>query len=138
MADSLSQTVDALKRALPGAAGVDALRTLPRYVVLGSPGVGKTTLLRNSGLKFQYSAPGADGPVVGPTQHCDLWVCPTALFVDVTGKIISHNGTQAEWVAMLDQLGGHLRNGTIHGVVACVAADELARGDASAISTMAR
>ena len=58
MQDEFDKAVVALKGSKLGTSGRDALYLLPWYAIIGPPGAGKTTALRNSGLKFPYYAKG--------------------------------------------------------------------------------
>ncbi|HXU82191.1 MAG TPA: type VI secretion system membrane subunit TssM, partial [Polyangia bacterium] len=73
MSAEFRKAVGALKASKLGRSGRDALGMLPWYVIIGPPGAGKTTALRNSGLKFPYAAKGGVRGV-GGTRNCDWWL----------------------------------------------------------------
>src|SRR5690606_21026751 len=63
-------------RVLRRRGGRRSLYALPWYVVIGPPGSGKSTLIRNSGLEFplagQFGKEALRG--VGGTRNCDWWL----------------------------------------------------------------
>jgi len=63
-----------LKSSRLGRAGRDALYLLPWYAIIGPSGAGKTTALRNSGLRFPSVRGQQDAKVrgVGGTRNCDF------------------------------------------------------------------
>src|SRR5690606_26625321 len=68
--------------------GRRSLYALPWYVVIGPPGSGKSTLIRNSGLEFplagQFGKEALRG--VGGTRNCDWWFTGEAVFLDTAGR----------------------------------------------------
>lgn len=65
---------------------------LPWYVLIGAPGSGNSTVLRNSGLGFPQHADG--GPIqvtgVGGTRYCEWWFGDAAVFLDTAGRYVAH------------------------------------------------
>ncbi|MCA9701192.1 MAG: hypothetical protein KC431_26965, partial [Myxococcales bacterium] len=62
MSSEFNKAVGALKGSK---LGKEALFALPWYVIIGPPGVGKSTALRNSGLQFPYLSERGGGAVKG-------------------------------------------------------------------------
>ncbi len=71
----------------------NSLTDLPWYMIIGSPGCGKTTLLSNSGLKFplfeKFSNQAIKG--VGGTRNCDWWFTDEAVLLDTAGRYTSRD-----------------------------------------------
>ncbi len=69
-------------------AGASTLYQLPWYVFIGAPGSGKTTALKNAGLRFLLTDDAAGGPVkgVGGTRNCDWWFTSEAVLIDTAGR----------------------------------------------------
>lgn len=71
----------------------NSLTDLPWYMIIGSPGCGKTTLLSNSGLKFplfeKFSNQAIKG--VGGTKNCDWWFTDEAVLLDTAGRYTSRD-----------------------------------------------
>ena len=61
------------------------LRDMPWYVIIGPPGSGKTTALRQSGLKFPMDL-SDDLKGVGGTRNCDWFFTEDAVLVDTAGR----------------------------------------------------
>ena len=53
-------------------------------MIIGAPGSGKTTALRNSGLQFPLSDKMGEEAVrgVGGTRNCDWWFTNEAILLD--------------------------------------------------------
>ncbi|MDW3190672.1 type VI secretion system membrane subunit TssM, partial [Vibrio sp. Vb0932] len=68
--------------------GKRSLYDLPWYVLIGPPGTGKTTVLKQSGLEFPLAESlGADSIAgVGGTRHCDWWFANKAVLIDTAGR----------------------------------------------------
>lgn len=71
----------------------NSLTDLPWYMIIGSPGCGKTTLLSNSGLKFplfeKFSNQAIQG--VAGTKNCDWWFTDEAVLLDTAGRYTSRD-----------------------------------------------
>jgi type VI secretion system protein ImpL len=61
MQAEVTRAIASLKSSKLGKSGAEALYALPWYVIIGPPGSGKTTALRNSGLQFPYPRRAAAG-----------------------------------------------------------------------------
>ena len=58
------------------------LRDMPWYLMIGPPGTGKTTALRQSGLHFHIDLTD-DLQGVGGTRNCDWFFTETAVLIDI-------------------------------------------------------
>jgi type VI secretion system protein ImpL len=104
---------------------------LPWYVIIGAPGVGKTTALLNSGLSFplakQIGAAAIRG--AGGTRNCDWWFTNEAVFLDTAGRYATQEtdaaADKAEWSGFLSLLKKNRSRQPINGVLLMLSAAEL-------------
>ncbi|WGS45879.1 type VI secretion system membrane subunit TssM [Burkholderia sp. JSH-S8] len=105
------------------------LYELPWYMVLGSPGSGKTTLIANSGLGFpDPERMAAAARANSATEHIDCWLANEAVLIDTAGRYSVHDAAvpdAAEWRGVLDALRKRRQRAPLNGVVLAVSADEL-------------
>ena len=94
-----NRAIGALKSSRLGKTGVDALYALPWYVIIGPPGAGKSTALRNSGIPFPYMSQQTGGGVkgVGGTRNCELWLSNEGVLVDTAGRYPTDADDRDEW-----------------------------------------
>ena len=129
----------ALEEAAVGSrAGKDFVQQFPWYVIIGPPGAGKTTILRNCGLNFPLADHLGPDPVagVGGTRYCDWWFTDQAVLIDTAGRYTTQDSNaeldRAAWRGFLDLIRSHRRRRPINGVILAISlADVLARTDAS-------
>ncbi|MET0339610.1 MAG: type VI secretion system membrane subunit TssM [Polyangiales bacterium] len=118
------QAVAALKRSKlatgQGGAG-EALYRLPWYAIIGPPASGKTTVLRNSGLKFPY-LPGTGDRLkgIGGTRNCDWWLTNHAILLDTAGRWTLEEDDRDEWLTFLDLLKKNRKGRPLNGVIAAI------------------
>ncbi len=104
---------------------------LPWYIVIGSPGSGKTTVLSHSGLDFPYQNDEGLGRVSGiaGTRACDWWVSNEALFIDTAGRYTTQDSHQAvdrsAWRKFLHLLKHYRRRRPINGVLLTVSVQDI-------------
>ena len=110
--------------------GVRRVYELPWYVVIGPPGAGKTTALRQSGLHFPLDAEQAE-PLqgVGGTRLCDWWFCEEAVLIDTAGRYTTQDSNRhidkAGWLGFLDMLRRVRPRQPVNGVLVVIALSEL-------------
>ncbi|MBN2689671.1 MAG: hypothetical protein JXR42_03615 [Gammaproteobacteria bacterium] len=108
-----------------GYSGRSALYALPWYVVIGAPAVGKSTLLRNSGLSFF----DLDGEIkikgVGGTRNCDWWFADQAVILDTAGRYTTEAEDNLEWLEFLKILKKYRSKMPLNGVVVAVSCDSI-------------
>lgn len=107
------------------------LYELPWFMVVGSPGDGKTTALLNTGLQFplaeqmEQTSRILTVPGVG-TLHCDWWFTNEAVLIDTAGRYARHDdGGEAsaaqrnagEWQGFLGLLRKHRPGAPLNGVI---------------------
>jgi type VI secretion system protein ImpL len=112
--------------------GSEALYRLPWYAIIGPPASGKTTVLRNSGLKFPY-LPGTGDRLkgIGGTRNCDWWLTNQAILLDTAGRWSIEESERDEWLAFLELLKKHRGERPLNGIIAAIS---IAGDDATSIN----
>lgn len=107
------------------------LYELPWFMVVGSPGDGKTTALLNTGLQFPLAEQMEQTSRIltvpgGGTLHCDWWFTNEAVLIDTAGRYARHddggegNASQrnaGEWLGFLSLLRKHRPGAPLNGVI---------------------
>ncbi|MFN0113214.1 MAG: type VI secretion system membrane subunit TssM [Paracoccaceae bacterium] len=104
------------------------LRDMPWYLMIGPPGTGKTTALRQSGLNFPIDL-SDDIKGVGGTRNCDWFFTEDAVLVDTAGRYVQQasdpEADAAEWVGFLEMLKKHRGKRALNGVIVALSLREL-------------
>ncbi len=104
------------------------LRDMPWYVMIGPPGTGKTTALKQSGLHFPIDL-SDDIKGVGGTRNCDWFFTEQAVLVDTAGRYVQQQSDPeadaAEWAGFLDLLRKHRGRRALNGVILVLSMQEL-------------
>ncbi|MDF0604558.1 type VI secretion system membrane subunit TssM [Neisseriaceae bacterium TC5R-5] len=121
---------------------------LPWYMVIGSPGAGKTTAILSSGLKFplaeQLGSVALKGH--GGTANCDWWFTNEAVLIDTAGRYTEQNEQSndqaainaAEWQGFLGQLVKYRPRAPINGALLTISvADLLTRTESERVAMAA-
>ena len=125
MQDEMKKGFDVLRNLKDGGR---ALATLPWYVIVGPPGAGKTTALRQSGLDFPMQRDGrAATRGVGGTRNCEWWFSNEAVLLDTAGRWAVEQDDREEWLAFLDTVKKFRSRTPINGVVVAVSIADLVR-----------
>jgi len=100
-------------------------------VIIGPPGVGKTTLLSNSNLRFpladRFGREAVRG--VGGTRNCDWWFAEEAVLLDTAGRYTTQESSReidrSAWLAFLDLLKKNRPRRPLNGVMVVIGMAEL-------------
>ncbi|MSP25318.1 MAG: type VI secretion system membrane subunit TssM [Myxococcales bacterium] len=131
------RAVSALKSSRLGRGGLDALYALPWYVIIGPPGAGKSTAIRNSGLQFPYlSASGGAVRGIGGTRNCDWWLTNEAILLDTAGRYTSDDDDREEWFSFLDLLRTSRPKKPIDGILVAISIADIVNGDDDTICAL--
>lgn len=138
--------VEAMKRGLKGAMGSlkgsmlgeEAVSTLPWYMLIGPPGSGKTTALKNSGLQATYPKESKEAPGPGVTRTCDWWLTNEGLFLDTAGRYTEEDEDRGEWLALLDMVKEQPRRVPLNGVLIMASLPDLLRADDKQIELLGK
>ncbi len=114
-----------------------ALYALPWYVMIGPPGTGKSTAIRQSGLSFPLAGEQDGVRGVGGTRQCDWWLTNEAILLDTAGRYATGEDDREEWLAFLDLLRRARPRRPLNGVIVALSANELVALDASGLSGLA-
>ena len=132
--DKFTEAAAILKsKRLGGSGRKQHLYQLPWYVIIGSPGSGKTTAVRHSGLEFPLDniTQGSSLGGVGGTRNCDWWITTQAVLLDTAGRYTTQDsdaGYDARgWQNFLNLLRKNRKQQPINGVILVVGTDELLR-----------
>lgn len=107
----------------------DLLYTLPWYLVIGQPAVGKSTLVYRSGLDFPFAErENARVAGIGGTRHCDWFFSSEAVLLDTAGRYVSSEEDAGKWRAFLDLLRRYRPRQPLNGLIVAVSIDEVLEG----------
>ncbi len=139
MQQEFQKAIGALKQSKIARGGEDALYALPWHLIVGPPGAGKTTALRNSGLQFPYmSTSGGGVRGVGGTRNCDWWLTNEAVLLDTAGRWTTEDEDQQEWMGFLDLVKRFRPEKPLNGIIAAVGLDQLGGAHDEEVSALAR
>ena len=105
----------------------------PWFLVVGAPGVGKTSAILNSGLTFPVGTTDDISRLTG-TKDCDWFLSDEALILDTAGRFVEHSQTTTEtdsedWKELLDLLKRCRTKQPINGLVMMVSVEDILTND---------
>lgn len=137
----LSERMTAALATLKKSGGSTYLYDLPWYVIIGPPGTGKTTALKNSGIEFPLTqSDGVEG--FGGTRYCDWWFAEDAILIDTAGRYTTQDSDamadSASWKSFLDLLKKTRPNQPINGVLLTFSVEDMMQGTPESIAQHAQ
>ncbi len=118
--------------------GARALYALPWYVIIGPPGAGKTTALKQSGLVFPHLDPSRGGVRgIGGTRNCDWWFTNEGILLDTAGRYATEEDDREEWFSFLTMLRKHRPQKPLNGLLVAVAVSDLVEATEDQIAAQA-
>lgn len=140
MKNEFMKAVGALKTSkLGGKRPAEALYALPWYMIIGPPGSGKSTALRNSGLRFPYLSKNGGGVQgVGGTRNCQWWMTNDAVILDTAGRYTTEESDRDEWMSFLDLLKRNRTKAPVNGVLVAIAITDLSEAHPESVVAQAR
>jgi type VI secretion system protein ImpL len=133
------KAISALKSSKLGRGRRDALYVLPWYLIIGPPGSGKTTALRNSGLEFPHLAGGNRGVRgIGGTRNCDWWLTNEAVLLDTAGRWSTQEEDHDEWLGFLGMLRKYRKRKPLNGIIVTLSVVELAEASSEQLTEIAK
>lgn len=123
-----------------GAAGKEALYSLPWYIVAGMPGSGKTSLVISSNLHFQSLPSQRQSELrnVSPTANVDWRVATEGVFADTAGRYLTEGLDADEWSGFLETLKKQRPNRPIDGFILVIDGDRVMKSNEHEIEAMAK
>lgn len=107
------------------------LYDLPWYVIIGPPGAGKTTALKNSGLKWPNLDENGVAAIAGTggTRYCDWWFSEEAVLIDTAGRYTTQDSDETvdkkSWLSFLELLKKNRPQRPINGVIVAISVEDL-------------
>jgi type VI secretion system protein ImpL len=108
------------------------LYQLPWYIIIGPPGVGKTTALVNSGLHFPLGDRlGMENKIqgIGGTRNCDWWFTDEAVLLDTAGRYTTQDSYEhvdrTAWLGFLELLKKYRKRRPINGILIAISIADL-------------
>ncbi len=142
--DSMQQefvrAIAALKSSkLAGKKQSEALYALPWYMIIGPPGSGKSTALRQSGLRFPYQSKSGGGVQgVGGTRNCQWWMTNDAVILDTAGRYTTEDSDREEWFSFLDLLKRNRPKQPVNGVLVAISVTDVSEAHPEEVHARAR
>lgn len=109
------------------------VRDMPWYVIIGPPGTGKTTALKQSGLHFPLDLTD-DLKGIGGTRNCDWFFTEDVVLIDTAGRYVEQKSDpdvdSTEWFGFLRVLKKHRGRRALNGVILTLSVQELTDDEA--------
>lgn len=137
---SAEEVVQFLKSSDLGAAGKEAVYSLPWYLVMGTPKSGKSSLVISSKLNVQTlpSQRESEQRFVRPTRAVDWRVTSDAVFIDTAGRYQTEGVDQDEWAGLLEIIKKQRSKRPLDGLLLVINTDQILSSRESEIEQMAK
>jgi type VI secretion system protein ImpL len=123
LARGAEETVQWLRNSQLGSRrSVEAIYSLPWFLIAGPQQSGKSSLLLSSGLTF-HKLPGQSNAELfslRPTRNCDWRVTDNSVFIDTAGKYQTDSLDQHEWASIAAVLKRYRALRPLDGLLLCV------------------
>lgn len=129
LSNRLNDAIKMLQRSKIGKKG--KLYTLPWYMIIGVPGSGKTTALKNSGLHFPLRSKLGEEAVqgAGGTRYCDWWFTDEAILIDTAGRYTSQDNPKKvethAWLGFLNSLKKLRAKRPLNGIILTISMQDV-------------
>ncbi len=127
----LAERMQGALTTLKKSGGATYLYDLPWYIIIGPPGAGKTTALKNSGIEFPVGGDQGGVEGFGGTRYCDWWFSEEAILIDTAGRYTTQDSDasadKTSWQSFLDLLKKSRPNQPINGVLLAFSAEDMMR-----------
>ena len=138
--EKFEEAISALTHSILGS-GQDrqtTLHALRWYLLIGPPGAGKSTMLRESGLQFaslENMSPNQSTHM--ETENCDWWFANDAVLLDTAGRYMTQDQSRYEWHELLKLLKSHRKETPINGVLVTISITDILNNHDDALITQA-
>lgn len=122
----------------------ESSRNLSWFLLIGSAGSGKTSVLRNSNLDFSYIDSLQEKPVtqgIEATKNCDLFFTKEAVILDTAGRYVNFGNEaqiKTEFMALLSLLKRYRKGRPVEGLIVSLDVARLLQGSDEVMEREAR
>ena len=135
-----AEVVEFLKSSNLGEAGVEAVYSLPWYLVAGTLRSGKSSLVLSSNLDFKTlpSQRESEQKFIRPTGSVEWRVTSDAVFIDTAGRYQSESADGDEWAALVEAIKKQRPKRPLDGLLLVVDTEKILEGRDSEVEQMAK
>lgn len=119
---------------------VDSRYHLPWYLVIGPPKSGKSTVVKNSGLRFAYTSLTNDESLpknIQNTDHLHVWLADDAVVADTAGRYSSDSKCIGEWKQLIQTLKKLRPRHSLEAIVVAINAEDIQSKSPEQLKTVA-
>lgn len=115
--------------------GNAALYELPWLMVIGQPSSGKSSVIRQGGLRFPLGEQRRDSLLTtGPTSDCEWFFTADGVLLDTAGRYCQSQSKDTDWLVLLSLLRKGRPRAPVNGVVVTVSLSSLVGTSAADVS----
>lgn len=139
--ENLEHAINLLEKSRPKGFKGAALYRLPWFMVVGPPSDGKTTAIKNAGIRWPQEARMEEASDAGPdssqvggaggTRSCNWFFSSDAIILDTAGRWQAREQgklDEQEWLEFLDMLQKHRPQRPINGIIALCSIERVLGG----------